>query len=287
MERAANFWKKWPLVTSRYRTERREIILTYANDLAWQSMMNRASTYPDGAMFAKVIMSSKTDEAFPSSYEPDALERFQFMLKDSKRFKEMNGWGYGLKGMEASLPPNNLVTHQISSSSDIEACHACHTLVSHRDFIFSRSLLASLEEAKLDHPGTVDSVNSPSEHNSFKNNFRGAPVTSLKGAAGDLLVNLLPANTNEIQIFKIKLFIGSEVESIMALGQLVREEKQSYLLLDEASGRFVLATPPQHFHWFCSNPVEIMFTDLDPTQTEKNKFKIRKGCICGDKTRWD
>ncbi len=53
------------------------------------------------------------------------------MLKDSKRFPERDGWGY------ATFQYDSASDTWKAKSDDGAACHACHTLVKARDFVFT------------------------------------------------------------------------------------------------------------------------------------------------------
>jgi Cytochrome P460 len=50
---------------------------------------------PDGAKMAKVHWTPKQNEFFPGATVPGNLLNVDFMVKDSKRFADSGGWGYG------------------------------------------------------------------------------------------------------------------------------------------------------------------------------------------------
>jgi hypothetical protein len=50
---------------------------------------------PDGAVLSKVQWSKKPSAEFPDKVTvPGDLKEVEFMVKDSKRFADTNGWGY-------------------------------------------------------------------------------------------------------------------------------------------------------------------------------------------------
>jgi hypothetical protein len=52
--------------------------------------------YPDGAKFAKIHWNPKKNETAPGQpLVPSSLHDIDFMVKDSKRFADSGGWGYG------------------------------------------------------------------------------------------------------------------------------------------------------------------------------------------------
>jgi hypothetical protein len=94
---------------------------------------------PDGAKMAKVHWTPKRNESFPDATVPDKLTNVDFMVKDSKRFADSGGWGYGVfdydatsdtfkPGTSASTPPQG---------NDAKCGYACHTLAKKRDYVFT------------------------------------------------------------------------------------------------------------------------------------------------------
>jgi len=56
----AEFYKKWHLVTVRYRTDSFEQRFTYANDLAWKTLQTGKTDYPMEPYLQKWDISPKT-----------------------------------------------------------------------------------------------------------------------------------------------------------------------------------------------------------------------------------
>jgi hypothetical protein len=95
---------------------------------------------PDGAKMAKIHWEPKSNTAAPGP--PTVAGKQQnvdFMVKDSKRFADSGGWGYGVfeydaatdtfrPGDENSKPPQ---------AHDAKCGFACHTIVKNRDFVFT------------------------------------------------------------------------------------------------------------------------------------------------------
>jgi hypothetical protein len=137
-------------VTVRYREDTRELRFTYANDLALQELKKLKPHYPDGAKFAKVSFIGEGDPAFPSSLAPSGARRYQFMVKDHKKYKgEASGWGYALFDASGKIYNENV-------KEKTEACIACHQLVPERNYVFSRRLLREGDEAPI--PGQASGI---------------------------------------------------------------------------------------------------------------------------------
>jgi hypothetical protein len=94
---------------------------------------------PDGAKMAKVHWTPKPNEFFPEATVPGTLVNVDFMVKDSKRFADSGGWGYGVfdydaasdtfkPGTTAGTPPQG---------NDAKCGFACHTRVKTRDYVFT------------------------------------------------------------------------------------------------------------------------------------------------------
>ena len=58
--------------------------------------------FPDGARLAKIHWNPQKMEAFPAATVPGAQHDVDFMVKDSKRFADSGGWGYGVFDYDAA-----------------------------------------------------------------------------------------------------------------------------------------------------------------------------------------
>lgn len=96
--------------------------------------------FPDGARMAKIHWSAKKNDGVPGqSAVGGALHDVDFMVKDSKRFADGNGWGYAMfkydvasatfrPGTQADQPPQG---------NDAKCGVACHSLAKSRDHVFT------------------------------------------------------------------------------------------------------------------------------------------------------
>jgi hypothetical protein len=95
---------------------------------------------PDGAKMAKIHWIPKVNQTFPGPPTvADKLVNVDFMVKDSKRFADSGGWGWGSFDFddatdsfrpsdEKSMPPQG---------HDAKCGFACHTIVKDRDYLFT------------------------------------------------------------------------------------------------------------------------------------------------------
>ena len=90
---------------------------------------------PDGAVLAKIEwQKARHPGAAYGVTVPGTYAEVAFMLKDSKRFPKTNGWGYATFRYDAA-------SDTFKAFGDVPAfvntCHACHTRVKARDFVFT------------------------------------------------------------------------------------------------------------------------------------------------------
>ncbi|WP_076863562.1 cytochrome P460 family protein [Bradyrhizobium mercantei] len=96
--------------------------------------------FPDGAKMAKIHWIPKKQEAYPGQPTvPGTQHDVDFMVKDSKRFADSGGWGYGAFEYDAATdvfrPANT--TDNPPQENDAKCGYACHTVVQNRDYVFT------------------------------------------------------------------------------------------------------------------------------------------------------
>src|SRR5262245_19665246 len=95
--------------------------------------------FPDGAKMAKIHWKPTKLETFPAATVPGTLHDVDFMVKDSKRFADSAGWGWGAFEYDAasdSFRPGNS-TDKPPQGNDAKCGLACHTIVKARDYVFT------------------------------------------------------------------------------------------------------------------------------------------------------
>ena len=92
---------------------------------------------PDGAAIAKIEWLKGTDEVSPYQITvPGEQTEVAFMVKDAKRFKDTDGWGYATLSFDAASKSYQPKASQ-SDPSFGKTCHACHTGASATNFVFT------------------------------------------------------------------------------------------------------------------------------------------------------
>jgi hypothetical protein len=96
--------------------------------------------FPDGARMAKVHWNPKKNATSPGQpLVPDTLHDIDFMVKDSKRFADSGGWGYGAFEYDAAsdtFRPATTVDHP-PQGNNAKCGFGCHTVAKQRDYVFT------------------------------------------------------------------------------------------------------------------------------------------------------
>ena len=96
--------------------------------------------FPDGARMAKIHWNPKKQETYPGQPTvPGTQHDVGFMVKDSKRFADSGGWGWGAFDYDAAsdtFTPATLASKP-PQGNDAKCGFACHTLVKNRDYVFT------------------------------------------------------------------------------------------------------------------------------------------------------
>lgn len=96
--------------------------------------------FPDGAKMAKIHWNPKKNEAAPGQpLVPNSLHDVDFMVKDSKRFADSGGWGYGAFEYDPASDTFRPATTEDKppQGNDAKCGFACHTVVKNRDYVFT------------------------------------------------------------------------------------------------------------------------------------------------------
>jgi len=95
--------------------------------------------FPDGAKLAKIHWNPKKMETFPAATVPGTQHDVDFMVKDSQRFADSGGWGWGVFDYDAAshtFSPGTLADEP-PQGNDARCGFACHTSVKTRDYVFT------------------------------------------------------------------------------------------------------------------------------------------------------
>ena len=95
--------------------------------------------FPDGAKMAKIHWIPKKNEYFPDTTVPGAQHDVDFMVKDSQRFADSGGWGWGAFIYDAASGTFRPATEadEPPQAHDAKCGFECHTIVESRDYVFT------------------------------------------------------------------------------------------------------------------------------------------------------
>ena len=84
--------------------------------------------FPDGAKMAKIHWNPKKQETYPGQ-----------MVKDSKRFADSGGWGWGAFEYDTASDTFSpaTVADNPPQGNDAKCGFACHTVVKNRDYVYT------------------------------------------------------------------------------------------------------------------------------------------------------
>ena len=105
-----------------------ELRAVVGNPIAMKAYRLGQLPFPDGAMLVKLAWKRQRSTEFPAATVPGAPTTVQVMVKDSKRYADSGGWGYG-----------RLIEGKPDDAAQHQTCFACHNaLVKARDDVFTK-----------------------------------------------------------------------------------------------------------------------------------------------------
>ena len=105
-----------------------------------QGVPANGKPFPDGAKMAKIHWNPKKQEAYPGQPTvPGTQHDVDFMVKDSTRFADSAGWGWGAFIYDAASDTFRPATgaDRPPQEADAKCGLACHTVVKERDYVFT------------------------------------------------------------------------------------------------------------------------------------------------------
>ena len=135
-------YERWQVVSISHTGEQVMAVIL-ANPLmidAYQAgIPGNGKPFPDGSKMAKVHWGPKRLETFPTATVPGTLHDVDFMVKDSQRFADSGGWGWGAFKYDAAAGRFTPATmaDMPPQGNDAKCGLGCHTIVKGRDYVFT------------------------------------------------------------------------------------------------------------------------------------------------------
>jgi hypothetical protein len=128
-------YRDWRVITVAHEAgKNNDIRAILGNDIAVKAFREGSRPFPDGSVIARLAYvyksSPENDAVFPApqSFVAGDPTNVQISVKDSKKYADTGGWGYGQF--------ENGIANQ--SEPLIKSCFACHTKLDRsKDFVFS------------------------------------------------------------------------------------------------------------------------------------------------------
>ena len=122
-------YKDWLTLSVSHRLDKKLVRSILGNDIAIKAARaGNTKPWPDGTIFAKVGWKEKVHPNWANAIVPGEFAGAEAMVKDSKKYAETGGWGFG------HWEGEKLVMNDKEKSAP---CFACHTTVKDADFVFT------------------------------------------------------------------------------------------------------------------------------------------------------
>lgn len=125
-------YKYWQLIGVSHRTDKDSLRAILGNPIAVKAATEgKTDPWPEGAIFAKLAWKDSVHPNFAAATVPGELSHVEFMIRDSKKFADTNGWGYARwLGMEQK---------PYGSDADFaQECSTCHLQAKDTGYVFTR-----------------------------------------------------------------------------------------------------------------------------------------------------
>ena len=135
-------YEGWPVISLSHNGDKLAAILgnPVMIDAYKAGIPGNGKPFPDGAKMVKVHWNGKVNAGEPGAPTvPDTQHDVDLMLKDSKRFADSGGWGYGAFEYDAAsnvFRPADL-KDKPPQGNDAKCGFACHTAVKTKDYVFT------------------------------------------------------------------------------------------------------------------------------------------------------
>jgi Cytochrome P460 len=135
-------YETWQVISLSHNGDKLAVILGNPTmiDAYKAGVPGNGKPFPDGAKMAKIHWTAKKNETAPGQpLVAGPLHDTDFMVKDSKRFSDSGGWGYGEFEYDAAsgaFRPGT-VADQPPQGNDAKCGFACHTVVQKQDYVFT------------------------------------------------------------------------------------------------------------------------------------------------------
>lgn len=123
-------YHSWQVMSTTSRFDNGSMRIMYANAVAMDAIKNKhIHPFPDGAIIAKLVWEKLEDGE--GNVRPGKFINIQYMVRDSKQFKETEGWGFARFDGPALKP--------YGTATEPSKCISCHKAAANTGFVFDLS----------------------------------------------------------------------------------------------------------------------------------------------------
>lgn len=124
-------YKDWRLIAVSERTDNNTLRAIVGNDAAIAAARaGKTKPWPDGVVLGKLVWKNDKHEKWESAIVPGAFVHAEFMVKDSRKYAETGGWGFG-RWLGMDQKPYG------KDAGFVQECFGCHTPVKDKDYVFT------------------------------------------------------------------------------------------------------------------------------------------------------
>ncbi|WP_293311726.1 heme-binding domain-containing protein [Pedobacter sp. UBA5917] len=122
-------YKNWEVISTTNRFDNGTMRIIYGNDITVKAIKEgRVNPWPEGSVIVKVVWNKSVEDEDGEVHTGD-FNNAQFMVKNSKKFKDTEGWGF------ARFSGPKLLAYGKNVGFATE-CINCHQLASKTGFVF-------------------------------------------------------------------------------------------------------------------------------------------------------
>ncbi|PKM11535.1 MAG: cytochrome P460 [Gammaproteobacteria bacterium HGW-Gammaproteobacteria-3] len=126
------YYKNWRVIGVSHRTDNHSLRAILGNSIAIDAARSgNTRPWPDGAVLAKLVWKDTEHPDFPDATVPGELLHAEFMIKDGRRYKTTEGWGFARWLGMAQKPYGD-------NADFAKECASCHARAKDSDFVFTR-----------------------------------------------------------------------------------------------------------------------------------------------------
>lgn len=126
-------YKDWLTLSISHRLEKQLMRTILGNEVAIKAARaGNTNPWPDGSIIAKVGWKEKAHPNWPQAVVPGEFAGAEAMIKDSKKYAETGGWGFG------HWEGDKLVMNDKEKSA---TCFACHAPMKNNDYVYTAPVL--------------------------------------------------------------------------------------------------------------------------------------------------